>query len=115
MLIENTIADAVNFFHFDALAAAVRLRIHLDAQLALMTSGQYRLLANLRADRFRAAEPASPIRKFVEASAMVDISEERIEVTPGRRTHNPHPIHAAYADTTSIPWLDNRHLMITCD
>jgi len=114
MLIENTIADAVNFFHMDALSAAVPLRIDLDVQLTLMASALYRLLANRLGDRFRTAEPASLFRKFVEASATVDISEQRIEVTLGRRAHNPHLIQAGYADTTtSIPWLDNRPLKIT--
>ena len=113
MLIENTIADAVNFFHMDALSAAVPLRIDLDVQLTLMASALYRLLANRLGDRFRTAEPASLFRKFVEASATVDISEERIAVTLGRRAHNPHLIQARYADsTTPIPWLHNRALKI---
>ena len=113
MLIENTIADAVNFFHMDALSAAVPLRIDLDVQLTLMASSLYRLLATRVGERFRTAEPASLFRKFVEASATIDISEDRIDVTLGRRAHNPHLIEAGYADTTnSIPWLDNRPLKI---
>ena len=113
MLIENTIADAVNFFHMDALSAAVPLRIDLDLQLTLMASALYRLLANRLGERFRTAEPASLFRKFAEASATVDINEDRIEVTLGRRAHNPHLIEAGYADsTTSIPWLHNRALKI---
>ena len=80
MLIENTIADAIDFFHMDALSAA---------------------------------EPASLFRKFVEASATVDISDHQIVVTLGRRAHNPHLIEAGYSDsTTSIPWLHNRALKI---
>ena len=71
--IENTIADAVNFFHVDALSAAVPLRIDLDVQLTLMASAPYRLLANRLGQRFRNAEPASLFRKFVQANATVDI------------------------------------------
>ncbi len=109
MLIENTIADAVNFFHMDALSAAVPLRIDLDVQLTLMASALYRLLANRLGDRFRTAEPASLFRKFAEASATIDINDERIEVKLGRRGHDPHLIEAGYGDsTTSIPWLHNR-------
>ena len=43
-------------------------------------------------------------RKFVETSATVDISEDRIGVALGRRAHNPHLIEAGYAhSTTAIP------------
>ena len=113
MLIENTIADAVEFFHMDALSAAVPLRIELDVQLTLMASALYRLLANRLDERFRTAEPASLFRKFVQASATVDIGEDRIEVTIGRRSYNPELIKAGYNDsTTAIPWLHNRALKI---
>ncbi len=113
MLIENTIADAVNFFHLDALSAAVPLRIDLDVQLTVMASALYRLLATRAGQRFRTAEPATLFRKFVDASASVDISDHQIVVTLGRRAHNPHLIEAGYSDsTTSIPWLHNRALKI---
>ncbi len=85
------------------------LRIDLDAPLPLMASALYRLLANRLGARFRTAEAASLFRKFAEASATVDIHEDRIEVTLGRRAHNPHLIEAGYADpTTPIPWLHHR-------
>ncbi|MCY4593410.1 MAG: hypothetical protein OXC19_01260 [Bryobacterales bacterium] len=104
MLIEHTIADAVNFFHMNALSAAVPLRIDLDVQRTLMASALFRLLANRLGERFRPAEPASLFHKFVDASATVDISEDRIAVTLGRRARNPHLIEAGYTDsTTSIP------------
>ncbi|MCY4593916.1 MAG: hypothetical protein OXC19_03865, partial [Bryobacterales bacterium] len=91
------------------LSAAVPLRIDLDVQLTLMASALYRLLANRLGDRFRTAEPASLFRKFAEASATIDINDERIEVKLGRRGHDPHLIEAGYGDsTTSIPWLHNR-------
>ena len=73
MLIENTIADAVNFFHMDALPVAVPLRIDLDVQLILVASALCRLLAARLGEHFRTAEPASLFRKLVDASATVDI------------------------------------------
>ena len=113
MLIENTIANAIDFFHMDALSAAVPLRIDLDVQLTVLASALYRILAARVGERFRTAEPASLFRKFVEASATVDISDHQIVVTLGRRAHNPHLIEAGYSDsTTAIPWLHNRALKI---
>ena len=38
--------------------------------------------------RFPTAEPASLFRKFAEASATIDINEDRIEVTLGRRAQS---------------------------
>ena len=113
MVIENTIADAVDFFHMDALSAAVPLRIDLDVQLTLMASALYRRLANRLGERFRSAEPASLFRKLVQAPATVEIGAQRIEVTLGRRAYNPHLLAAGYGDApTPIPWLDNRALKI---
>ena len=45
MVIENTIADAIDFFHMDALSAAVPLKVHLDLQVTLMASALYRVPA----------------------------------------------------------------------
>ncbi len=113
MLIENTIADAIQFFHMDALSAAVPLRIDFDLQLTLMASALYRRLARRLGPRFHSAEPATLFRRFVHAAATVDIGTEQITVTLGRRAHNPHLIEAGYANSsTPIPWLHNLPLQI---
>src|SRR2546428_11123850 len=44
MLIENGLADAVQFFHLDALSSAVRLKIDFDVTLTEVASGLYRRL-----------------------------------------------------------------------
>ena len=45
MLIENGIAEAIQFFHLDALSSLVGLKVDFDLQLTLMASWLYRLLA----------------------------------------------------------------------
>ena len=45
MIIENSIADGIDFFHVDALSSAVALKVNCDLQLTLMASSLYRLLA----------------------------------------------------------------------
>jgi hypothetical protein len=45
MLIENGIADGIDFFHMDALSSAVAIKVDCDLQLTLMASSLYRLLA----------------------------------------------------------------------
>ena len=44
MLIENNIADGIDFFHMDALSSAVAMKVDCDLQLTLMASSLYRLL-----------------------------------------------------------------------
>ena len=43
-MIENSIADVIDFFHMDALSSAVAMKITCDLQLTLMASSLYRLL-----------------------------------------------------------------------
>jgi hypothetical protein len=45
MLIENSLSDAVRFFHMDALSSAVGLKVDFDMALLVIASGLYRLLA----------------------------------------------------------------------
>jgi hypothetical protein len=41
MIIENGIADGVDFFHMDALSSAVAMKINCDLQLTLMASSLF--------------------------------------------------------------------------
>src|SRR5262249_1380253 len=45
MLIENVVADAVHFFHIDALSSSVGLKVDFDMALLVIASGLYRLMA----------------------------------------------------------------------
>src|SRR5712664_1722837 len=45
MLIENHLADAVDFFHLDALSSAVALKVDFDVVLTEIATGLYRLMA----------------------------------------------------------------------
>jgi hypothetical protein len=46
MIIENGIADSIDFFHMDALSSAVPMKVNCDLQLTVMASGLYRLVAS---------------------------------------------------------------------
>ncbi len=111
MVIENTIADAIDFFHMDALSAAVPLRVNVDIQLTLMASALYRILANRAGREIKAAKAQTIFRKLVNASATVEITDHEIVVSLGRRANNPFLPAAGYGDIRQkIPWLDNRTL-----
>ena len=113
MIIENTIADAIDFFHMDALRSSVPLKIEVDIQLTLMASTLYRLLA-LRVGRgMETAKPRTLFRKLIRNQAKIQIRPDNIVVTLSRRANNPYLLAAGYMDADDpIPWLGNRKLRI---
>ena len=113
MVIENTIADAIDFFHMDALSAAVPMKADIDIQLTLMASALYRLLAHRLANGLQTANARTVFRKVVRASATIEITTSEIVVSLGRRANNPLLLNAGYADLREpIPWLANRTLRL---
>ena len=113
MIIENTLADAIDFFHMDALSSAVPLKIEVDLQLTLMASTLYRLLARRIARGMETAKPRTLFEKLVRTRANIQIRADDILVTLPRRANNPYLLAAGYTDAAHpIPWLDNRVLRI---
>ncbi len=74
MVIENTLADAIDFFHMDALSSAVPMNIDVDLQLTLIESTLYRLLATRIGNGLESAKPRTLFRKLVRAGADVTIA-----------------------------------------
>ena len=113
MVIENTIADAINFFHMDALSCAVPLRINFDLQLTLIANSLYRLLGQRVGEGLETARCDTLFHKLVRASATIDIRRSSIEVRFRRRANNPFLLNADYARMRpAIPWLDGRTLIL---
>jgi hypothetical protein len=113
MLIENGIADAVQFFHIDALSSLVGLRVDLDLQITLMASSLYRLLAEKVGGLYRQAEAKTIFHQLLDVSADVVIDEARVVVTIHKRSHNPYLVASRLADQpTSLPWFGNKQLFI---
>lgn len=114
MIIENNIADGIDFFHMDALSSAVAMKVNLDLQLTLMGSSLYRLLGDRIGNGYETAKSRHIFRDFVEASATVIISEKDITVRFQKRAHNPLLISAGFGDTDiRVPWLGRKRLMMT--
>lgn len=113
MLIENSIADGIDFFHMDALSSAVAMKVNCDLQLTLMASSLYRLLGAKVGNGYQTAKSRHIFRDFVEASATVMISERDITVRFQKRAHNPLLIAAGFAETdVRVPWLGRRRLQL---
>jgi len=113
MLIENNIADGVEFFHMDALSSAVAMKVNCDVQLTLMASSLYHLLATQIGNGYQNAKSAHLFRDFVDATAQVTIAADALIVRFQKRAHNPLLLAAGF-DTldTAIPWLGNKRLRL---
>lgn len=111
MLIENSIADGIDFFHMDALSSAVAMKVNCDLQLTLMASSLYRLLGDRIGNGYETAKSRHIFRDFVEATATVFVDERNITVRYQKRAHNPLLIASGFADTDiRVPWLGGKRL-----
>ena len=114
MLIENSIADGIDFFHMDALSSAVAMKVNCDLQLTLMASSLYRLLAAKIGHGYQHAKARHVFRDFVEATAQIVIGDTDIVVSFQKRAHNPLLLAAGLQNTNvPIPWLGNKRLRLT--
>src|SRR5262245_38577435 len=113
MVIENGIADGIDFFHMDALSSAVALKVTCDLQLTLMASSLYRLLAARIGHGYEIAESRHLFRDLINASATITIEAKAIVVRFQRRSHNPLLIAAGFDRTNVvIPWLGRKRLRL---
>ncbi|MGA7501201.1 MAG: hypothetical protein WBX00_31090 [Isosphaeraceae bacterium] len=113
MIIENSIADGIDFFHMDALSSAVAMKVNCDLQLTLMASSLYRLLAGRIGQGYEHTESRHLFQDFVDAAAKVKITESQIVVRYQKRAHNPLLVAARFDRTdTVIPWLGGKRLQL---
>ena len=113
MVIENSIADGIDFFHMDALSSAVAMKVDCDLQLTLLASSLYRLLGRRVANGYETAKSAHIFRDLIDATAQVTITPTEIEVRFQKRAHNPLLLAAGFDQTDlPVPWLDNRRLRL---
>lgn len=111
MLIENNIADAVDFFHMDALSSVVALKVNFDLTATLLASTIYRIFAGKIGNGYETAKFARIFRDFIDATARVEICESEITVKFQKRAHNPMLVAAGFHEkTTPIPWLGSKRL-----
>ena len=113
MVIENSIAEGINFFHMDALSSAVAMKVNCDLQLTIMASSLYRLLGAKVGNGYAEAKADHIFRDLVDATATVTITATEIVVRFQKRAHNP-LLLAAGLDraATAISWLGGKRLRL---
>lgn len=113
MVIENSIADGIDFFHMDALSSAVAMKVDFDLQLTLIASSLYHLLGRRIGNGYATAKSRHLFRDLVDATAQVTITDPEIEIRFQKRAHNPLLLAAGFDKTNlPIPWLDGKRLRL---
>lgn len=114
MLIENGIADGIDFFHMDALSSAVAMKVNCDLQLTLIASSLYKLLSARIGNGYDTAKTRHIFRDFIEASANITLTKNLIKVSFQKRAHNPLLLAAGFAETDiTVPWLEEKRLQFS--
>ena len=89
------------------------MKVNLDAQLTLMASSLYRLLALKIANGYERVKPRHLFRDFVDATAYISITEKDITIKFQKRAHNPLLLAAGFDKMDlKIPWLENKNFRI---
>jgi transposase len=113
MLIENSIASAVDFFHTTSLSSSVAMRVDFDLILTLVAQAAYHVLAA----KLRGYEDATPntiFRKFIDTPATINIGNDEIEVRLNKRADNPILLNSGLLYSKfKLPWLSKRPVVIT--
>jgi len=111
MIIENAIADGIDFFHIDALSSSVAMKVDCDLQLTLMASSLYRLLGAQVGEGYETAQSRHIFRDFINATAQIAVSNDDVLVRFQKRAHNPLLIAAGFGKIAiRVPWWGNRKL-----
>src|SRR5262249_12397630 len=112
MLIENALADAVRFFHIDALSSSVGFKVDFDMALLVIASGLYRLMAR-RMRGYDDAQARQIFRDLIDMPADVAITDDEIRVRFHRRAHLPIVLASGLINKpVPGPWWHGRSLRI---
>jgi transposase len=112
MLIENALADAVRFFHSDALSSSVGFKVDFDMALLVLASGLYRLMAR-RMRGYDDAQARQIFRDLINMPANVAITEDEVRVRFHRRAHLPIVLASGLFNTpVAVPWWNGRPLRL---
>jgi hypothetical protein len=108
--VENYIAEAVKFFHLNALSSPILVKVHLDVLLTVVADTLYYLLAQ-KLRGFEECDAPRIFRHFIKGKGAVRITDTDIIVTYPRRAHNPVLRNVPWQRLPQqVSWLENRKL-----
>jgi hypothetical protein len=104
MLIENALADAVRFFHIDALSSSVGFKVDFDMVLLVLASALYPIMAR-RMRGYDDAQARQIFRDLIDMPADVAITDHEVRVRFHRRAHLPIVLASGLVNNpVAVPW-----------
>ena len=86
--VENGIAEAVKFFHLNALSSPIVIKVHFDISLTMIADTLYSMLAR-KLRGFEDCHASTLYRHFVHGKGIIEVDGRTINVIYPRRAHNP--------------------------
>ncbi len=110
--VENTIAEAVKFFHLNALSSPILVKVHFDVVLTMIADTLYYLLAQ-RLRGFEECNAPQIFRHFIQGKGQVTATGDEILVRYPKRAHNPLLRAVPWNKLPErVSWLGNRRLRL---
>ena len=86
--VENAIAEAVKFFHLNALSSPILVKVHFDVAMTMIADTLYCMLAG-KLRGFEDCDAPKLYRHFIRGKGTVSVKDQTVTVTYPRRAHNP--------------------------
>lgn len=86
--VENGIAEAVKFFHLNALSSPILVKIYFDIAMTLIADTLYSMLTK-RLRGFENCDAPKVYRNFIRGKGTVTVNDNDVTVTYPKRAHNP--------------------------
>ena len=110
--VENGIAEAVKFFHLNALSSPILVKVHFDVVLTMIADTLYAMLAQ-RLRGFESCDAPKLYRHFVRGKGEVAIAGGQVTVRYPRRAHHPILRHASWQRLPpTLPGLSDTNLTL---
>ena len=111
--VENGIAEAVKFFHLNALSSPILIKVHFDVLTTMMADTLYSMLAR-KLRNFEDCDANKIYRHFIKGKGTIIVENGVVNVIYPRRAHNPILRSVPWDDLPCIiPALENAQLRLT--
>lgn len=110
--VENGIAEAVKFFHLNALSSPILIKVHFDVVMTMIADTLYsRLAQQLRG--FEDCDAPKIHRHFVRGKGDIEVRGKNLTVHFAKRAHNPILRAVAWGNLPQdLPWLNGAKLTL---
>jgi hypothetical protein len=110
--VENTIAEAVKFFHLNALSSPILVKVHFDVVLTMIADTLYYLLAK-RLRGFEECNAPQIFRHFIRGKGQITVTADEVLVRYPKRAHNPLLRAVPWSKLPErVSWLGDRRLRL---